>query len=186
MGLAPIGSTGGGAVITRKSFEQIEDFIRDNEASIDKAERGIDMLVRTMVMVIKGLAQEKSGGPVAARQRSNPVLAFKIPVQRITGAYYAGWKLRRMGMGRWVVYNDTVEAWFIEYGIHQRVRRPILQMSLIGMLKFIQSTRTGDRFLDWVMAPRRSSKGTFQSFQTRMMNTRTLGGMAGPKGNLPG
>lgn len=158
----------------------------DVEGSIEKSNQGIELLVRAMVLVIKGLAQKKSGGPVAPRQRSNPALAFRIPVQRITGAYYAGWTQRRLGRGHWILYNDAVEAYFIETGMHMRVRRPILKMSLIGMLRFIQTTRTADRFMDWVLAPRRDARGRFQSFNSRVMGSSTLGGMAGPMGRLPG
>jgi hypothetical protein len=171
--------------ISRRTFNEIEDFIADNIASKEKAATGIDLLARSMVMVIKGLAQQKSAGPVAARHRSNPALAGRIPVQRISGEYYAGWTLRKVGNGRWVVFNDAVEAWLIEFGIFQRVRRPILKMSLIGMLRFIQTTRTADRFLDWVIAPRRQSNGRFASFNSRLAGTRTLGGMSGPQGKLP-
>lgn len=173
------------ASISRRTFEQIESFIADNNSSIEKVQFGLDTLVRAMVMVTKGIAQQKSGGAVSANRRSNPALAYRIPVQRITGEYYAGWTLRRLGNARWILYNDTVEAYLIEYGINMRMRRPILKLSLIGMLKFIQTTRSADRFLEWVIAPRRNAKGQFQSFSTRMQGTETLGGMAGPTGKLP-
>lgn len=186
-GVSPLGDIESmhGITISRKTFEEIENFIADNEASIEKVNAGIDLLVRSMVLVIKGIAQQKSGGPIAPRRRSNPALANRIPVQRITGMYFAGWTIRRVGAGHWAVYNDTTEAWLIEFGLHQRVRRPILKMSLIGMLGMIQTTRTAERFMDWVLAPRRSPKGQFQSFSTRLMGTQTLGGMAGPIGRLP-
>ena len=184
MGLKDIGTLQGFG-ITRQIFRDLEEFIEDNRESQRKVMLGTDMLVRAMIMTTKGLAQQKSGGPVAPRRRSVPALAYRIPVQRITGAYFAGWTQRRVGPAHWVLYNDTAEAWFIEHGIFMRVRRPILKMSFLGMLRFIQTTRTADRFLEWVIAPRRSAKGQFQSFSTRMMNTQSLGGMAGPTGRLP-
>ena len=97
-----------------------------------------------------------------------PALAGRIPVQRISGDYFAGWTQRKMGHARWMVYNDAREAWLIEYGIYQRQRRPILKMSVIDMLRFIQTTRAGERFLDSVLAPRRNAKGQFQSFDSRL------------------
>lgn len=175
----------GAVTITRRTFEQIENFIADNIASIEKVNFGIDTLVRSMVLVTKGIAQEKSGGAVAANRRSNPALAYRIPVQRITGQYYAGWTLRRLGNGHWVLYNDTREAYLIEYGINMRQRRPILKLSVIEMLRFIQTTKTADRFLANVLAPRRNAKGQFRSFSSRMQGTDTLGGLAGPTGTLP-
>jgi hypothetical protein len=165
--------------ISRKTFEELEDFIRDCQGSIAKAEAGIDGLVRTMVLVIKGYAQQQSAGPIAARHRSNPALANRIPVQRITGAYFAGWTQKKIANGHWMVYNDAKEAWLIEYGIYQRTRRPVLKMSTLDMLRFIQTTRTAERFLDSILAPRRNSKGQFQSFDSRVGNSFKLGLTAG-------
>lgn len=176
---------GQGFTIGRKTFEEIEDFIRDNHASAEKVKFGINSLANAMVLVIKGEAQKRSGGPVAARKRSNPALAYRIPVQRITGRYFAGWMIKKLGSGHYLIYNDSVEAFLIETGLYQRVRRPILKMSLMSMLALLQTTRTAERFVDWVMAPRRNSRGQFQSFGTRMQGTSTLGGMAGPTGALP-
>lgn len=178
-------SPSGGMFIGKKTFEDIENFIADNKASAHKAQIGIDLLARGMTLVIKGLAQQKSGGPIAPSRRSNPALANRIPVQRITGAYFAGWTIKYLGKGHYLLYNDTVEAYLIETGLYQKVRRPILKMSLLGMLKMLQTTQTAERFVDWVIAPRRNSKGRFQSFNTRIMGSASLGGMAGPEGPLP-
>lgn len=172
--------------ITRKVFDDLERFMLDSQGSKEKTALGMDLLVRAMCMVTKGGAQRRSMGAVAPRKRSRPELAYRIPVQRITGRYFAGWTQRRVGLGRWILYNDTVEAYLIETGTHMRVRRPILKMSVIGMLSFIQTTKTADRFVDWVLAPRRDSHGRFQSFAARIQGTATLGGMAGPQGTLPG
>lgn len=146
-------------VIMRPDFTAIENFIRDNKESQAKAMQGVDLLVRTMAMVVKGYAQQRSGGPVAPRRRSNPAWAGKIPVQRITGAYFAGWTVRRVGMARWLVYNDAKEAYLIETGMYQRVRRPILKLSIIAMLKFLEGSRTEQRFLGSMIAPRRDAQG---------------------------
>lgn len=162
--------------ITRKTFDDLEDFIRDVQASKEKVATGIDLLVRAMILVTKGLAQEKSMGPVAPAHRSNPALAYRIPVQRITGRYFAGWTQRRIGPAHWILYNEAFEAYLIETGMFQRVRRPILKMSLIGMLRFLDTTRTGDRFMEWVLAPRRNSRGQFRSFNSRLAGTTTLSG----------
>lgn len=178
---APLGSmptTG----FSRKTFENIEDFIADNQASKEKVAQGIDLLVRAMVLSIKGFAQEKTAGPLAPRQRSVPALANRIPVQRITGHLYAGWTQQRIGFAHWMVYNDAKEAWMVEYGIHQRQRRPILKMSVIGMLGMLQATRTGERFLETVLAPRRNAKGQFQTFEQRISRFK----LHNPPSDMPG
>jgi hypothetical protein len=186
--------------ISRQTFEQLEAFIADCQGSMAKADAGIDMLVRTMVLVIKGYAQSRAAGPVAPRHRSNPALAGRIPVQRISGAYFAGWTQAKLGKGHWMVYNDSKEAWLIEYGIYQRTRRPVLKMSLLDMLRFIQTTRTAERFLDGILAPRRNARGQFASFESRVNNRSSSASRAaisptaapaipnivGPSGALPG
>lgn len=152
---------------SRKTFEQLEDWIKDNEASKVKAAYGMQELIRLCILVTKSSAMAKSRGPLAPRQRSVPALAAKIPVQRITGVFYSGWQIRKTARG-YKLYNDSVEAYLIETGMFQRVRRPILKLSVIDMLRFIQSTRTGDRFVDWIFAPRRSPQGRIQSFNQRI------------------
>jgi hypothetical protein len=154
--------------ISRKTFERLEDWIKDNEASSEKAKQGMDTLVRLCVLVVKAEAQKRTMGPVAPRGRSNPALAYRVPVQRITGRYFAGWTVRRTRFGAWMIYNDERAAYFVEFGIGQRVRRPILKMSVIAMLKFLQSTRTGERFAEYILAPRRSPQGRFRSFDERL------------------
>lgn len=178
---------GSGFGISRRTFEQIEDFIRDNQNSIIKASTGIDLLLQGMGLVIKSEAMRKSFGPVAAKMRSNPALAYRIPVQRITGAYHAGWYVRRLARGHWVVGNSSFEAYLIETGLFMRVRRPILKMSFIAMMRFIQTTRTAERWVDWVMAPRRNTRGQFQSFKTRIAPfvSGSNANLAGPVGWLP-
>ena len=154
--------------ISRKTFERLEDWMRDNEASIEKSRLGMDTLVRMCILVVKAEAQKRTMGPVAPRRRSNPALAYRIPVQRITGRYFAGWTVRRVRFGAWVIYNEERAAYMVEFGIGQRVRRPVLKLSVIAMLKFIQTTRTAERFAEYVLAPRRSPQGRFRSFDQRV------------------
>ena len=169
--------------ISRQTFRNLEEWMNDNDASIDKARAGMDAIVRLCILVVKAEVQKRSYGPLAPNQRSNPALAYRIPVQRITGHYFAGWHVRRTSRG-WMIYNDELEAYLVETGLYQRVRRPILKMSVVSMLRFIQSTKTADRFVDWVFQPRRDPRGRFQSFNTRVMPT--VSTMAGPSGKLPG
>lgn len=185
-GRTPIGDLRGICVV-RPDFVAIERFIRANRESKEKVAQGLDLLVRSMALLVKGFAQKKSGGPVAPRQRSNPALAYRIPVQRITGAYFAGWTLRKLGNAHWLIYNPSREAILIETGMFMKVRRPILKLSLIAMLRFLESTRTEQRFLKSLVNPRRDARGRFASIPMgkRLQGTSTLGGMAGPVGKLP-
>lgn len=185
LGRTPLGNLSSFG-ITRGSFERVEDFMRDIHRSKAEAQLGLDLLVRSMVLVTKGIAQQKSAGPIAPKRRSVPALAYRIPVQRISGDYFAGWTQRRLGPAHWVLYNNSVEAYLIEEGIYMKTRRPILKLSVLGMLRFIQTTRTAERLLDWVIAPRRNKKGQFQSFQSRAFGGSTMHTLSGPSGRLPG
>lgn len=176
---------GTGFTISRRTFDQIVEYIADNEGSIQKARCGQDVLIQGMVTFVRSEAMSKSFGPVAPRKRSVAALAGRIPVQRITGAYYAGWYIRRLGNARWAVGNSSWDGYLIETGMFQRVRRPILKMSVISMLRYLQTTRVSEQFADWIIAPRRNARGQFQSFSTRMGSTATVSRMAGPSGELP-
>lgn len=182
LGSSPPGT---GFTISRKTFDKIDEYIQDNQASIQRSQFGIDTLVQGIVVLVRSNAMKRSFGPVAPGRRSSPALANRIPVQRITGTYYAGWYVRRIGQGRWAVGNSSFEAYLIETGMFQRTRRPILKMSVMQMLQFLQTTRVIEQFADSLIAPRRNAKGQFQSFKTRMRGTDTLGGMSGPQGRLP-
>lgn len=165
-----------GHTILRADFTAIERFIADNRESVAKVERGMDLLVRTFAMLILGYAQQKSGGPVAPRRRSVPALAHRIPVQRITGDYFAGWQVRRAGSMSWLVFNDVKEAYLIETGMYQRVRRPILKLSIIAALKFLENSRTEQRFAASLINPRRNALGQYAnvSFAERLSGTETI------------
>lgn len=185
--------------ISRKTIRQLQNYIKMNNENKLKVRFGTDMLVRAMILMTRAAAQEESMGPIAPNKRSVPALAFKIPVQRITGRYFAGWRQKRLGNGHWMVYNDAKEAYLVEYGIYQRVRRPILKLAALDMLRFMATTRTAYKFQKSIMAPNRNAKGQFAggfSFSNsfllglstepgsgRGMNNPNL---AGPHGKLPG
>lgn len=154
--------------ITRQTFRDIENFIADNKASQMRARFGMDALINLCVLTVKAAAQKQSMGPVAPNRRSNPAFAYRVPVQRITGRYFAGWRVRKLGNATWMLYNESKEAYLIEYGLYMRQRRPVLANSVIEMLRLLQTTQTGERFMDWILAPRRDAAGKFVSFESRL------------------
>ena len=180
-----------GAFITRAEITGLETFIKACEDSRSRMMTGMDLLVRSLAAIVVGYAQQRSMGPVAPGQRSNPALAYRIPVQRITGAYFAGWQIKRLGVAHFLVTNSSKEAYLIETGTFQRVRRPILKMSLISMLKFMANSRTEQRFLPSLIGFKRDAGGRFASVSVleRLAGTATASSgnpsLAGPQGNLP-
>lgn len=208
-----------GMKFTRAHFQDVDGLMEDLRMNQRMFAKGENLLVRMLAMTHMALAQQKSRGPMmpGARRMASPGArtvtglisgrqyhetarqvaaaqypgsrAFGIPVRRITGAYYAGWKVRRIGPSMYMTYNDSREAYFIEFGINPRatgaVRRPILKMTAIGTLRFIQSTRLIERFTEATIGSKRSKRGQYQSFLARMAGSNMLG-VIGPKGKLPG
>lgn len=137
-------------------FNAIENQLRQNSLASRTFNFHMDRLVRFMSYVHLGAAQRRSLGPVDPQQQ-RPELAWKLPVRRISGRYFFGWKVKRRGLGWWQVYNDSREAYFIEFGIHtsnRRVRRPVNKLALMATLKFMATTRAYDRvWADIYMPP---------------------------------
>lgn len=191
-----------GMKFTRAHFQDVDGLMEDLRMNQRMFARGENLLVRMLAMTHMSLAQQKSRGPVMPGLRQHGpsrsgtgVMAYPggrpwgIPVRRITGAYYAGWKMKRIGPSMYMVYNDSREAFFIEFGINPRatgaVRRPILKMTAIGTLRFIQRTRLIERFAKTTIGSTRNTKGQYQSFMARMSGSNMLG-VIGPQGKLPG
>jgi len=171
------------AHISTETFDQIEDYIRDLQLVKLNVQPGMEILTMMLAYTNQSFAQEMSRGPVDPRMKNNKA-AWKIPVRRITGRYYKGWKTKRLKPGLWMVYNDSREAYFIEYGIHPtgsvrqtkkrgpggyrggtkftlRVRRPIGKLSVIKTLRFIDTTQVAHRVLEQVTEPMRPGR-TYQ------------------------
>src|SRR5262245_3108452 len=135
--------------ITPDSFNQIEEYISWSQTvgSQRNFQFGMNALTMMMAYTNLGFAQKMSAGPVDP-QMNNASAAWKIPVRRITENYFYGWKVRRLSGATWQLYNDSREAYFIEYGIHisnKRVRRPIRKLSLLRTLRLMESSHVYDR-----------------------------------------
>jgi len=167
-------------------FSAVENQIRWAEGVQRKLPVAMDRLVRFMAYTNLGIAQKMSLGPHDPNQ-ANTAYAWKIPVRRISGRYFFGWKVRRRGLGVWQLYNDSREAFFIEYGIHtsnRRVRRPIRKLSLIRTMKFMMKTEVYHRVWASVYFPNPSlRKGA--GFTWRIQAPGTMGQGIFPMGRLP-
>lgn len=163
---------------TAETFDGIEEAIRWAEVEVPRELRfQMNRLVFHMAILNQGIARkmsfgphEPSGGPGVHHQylghrfigsSSGEVrreaqykttnTAWKIPVRRITQAYYLGWKVRSLGPAVWILYNDSREAYFIEFGIHtslRRVRRPVRKLSLRKTMEIMLRTSAYHRI--WV------------------------------------
>lgn len=140
--------------ISTDTINAIEHYIRWAAGVPGQLPRAMDILARFMSLTNLGIAQHMSYGPSDPQNR-NPTQAWRIPVRRISGRYFYGWQVKRIGIGTWMLYNDSREAYYIEYGIHRnpydenvssrRIRRPIRKLSLRRTLEAMMRTQAYHR-----------------------------------------
>jgi hypothetical protein len=155
---------------TKETINGIESVIRWAESEVPLQFRiGMLQLTQMMAYVNQSMARKLSFGPEDPYQ-SNPQAAWKLPVRRITGRYYLGWKVRPI-RGGWQLYNDSREAYFIEFGINwmgegRRVRRPVQRLSLMKTMQYMQSTQAYHRIWSEIYRHRTHTIGFTQIVQS--------------------
>lgn len=160
---------------TKETIEMLEEQIRWCEVEMP-AQLRVEMfrLSQVMAFAAQGFARKYAFGPEDPGA-NNPALAWKLPVRRITGRYYVGWKVRPTSIG-WQLYNDSREAYFIEYGINhmgagRRVRRPVLKLTLLKTLEFMRETGAYHRVLSRIMVHKGKGYGMGLHVQSPPMGT---------------
>lgn len=175
---------------TPETFEGIEQAIEWAETEVPRMLRKqMNELVFHMALLNQGIARKMSFGPLdpsgnaiefheltgrsfvagtsgpatpVPHYKSSPA-AWQIPVRRISQRYYLGWKVRSLGPAVWQLYNDSREAYFIEFGIHtslRRVRRPIRKLSLRRTMEMMERTSAWHRiWVDIYANPRYRHRG---------------------------
>lgn len=181
----------GAISISRESFEEIDTLIRSLRTGSQEFIYAMDTAAQLMTKAIQGRAQYYYRGPQAdprdVRRGQGAGRAFTIPVRRITGKTYQGWTVRRIALGIWELFNEERGAYMVEFGIVRGgggVRRPILKMSAVSTLRFIQRTNFANRLMADTFGSLRNNRGQFRSFSARMAGSSLLG-VVGPTGNLP-
>jgi hypothetical protein len=152
--------------ISTKTFNEVDMAIEAMKDIPREFELRTDTLVHLLAMAHKGIAQQKSRGPLRGDK------AWVIPVRRIEEEYYHGWRARRITLGAWEVFNPVPHAFFIEHGINPRatgeaVPRPILRQSGVETVRFVARTRVGERFSSDILGPLRDKKGRFRTNAAR-------------------
>lgn len=149
----------------KATIDALEDAIRWAEEEVPQnLRRAMNELVFHMALMNQGIARKMSFGPYDPLMQ-NPGMAWRIPVRRISGAYYVGWKVKRVKEAVWQLYNDSREAYFIEFGINwlgagRRVRRPIRKLSLRRTMERMMTTQAYHRtWVDIYSSPRHRHRG---------------------------
>lgn len=183
------GTTQRGEGLTRQSFEEIDTLIRSLRTGSREWVHAMDLATQALAVASHGIVTKYYMGGRVTPQTARVVRStWGTPIRRVTGRTFAGWKVKRRGMGVWELYNEERGAYMVEFGIvrggHGVARRP-LKRSSIATLRFIQRTRFGQRIMEETFGNLRNNKGHFRSFSSRMQGSSILG-IAGPTGHLPG
>jgi hypothetical protein len=156
---------------TQETIDGIEGAIQWAESYVPKMlPYMMNELVFYMALYNQGVARKMSFGPYDPGQ-NEPSAAWKIPVRRISNAYYLSWKVRQPRNGVAILYNDSREAYFIEFGINprgagRRVRRPIRKLSLKQTLEFMATTQAYHRVWASIFYDPKRHAGFYQLIQS--------------------
>ena len=156
---------------TQETANALEDFIRWCEEEVPtQLMFGMSKLALFMALTNQKEARKLSFGPYDPSME-HPEDAWQLPVRRITQAYYLGWKVRMIGPGIAQLYNDSREAFFIEFGINwlgegRRVRRPVRKLSLIKTLRQLETTHIYHRIWSQVFIHKGKGFGFTQHVQS--------------------
>jgi hypothetical protein len=107
---------------TVDTIKGIEEYLRWCEYEVpSQFPHYMNLLIQQMALVNQGYARKMAYGPLDPGAK-DPGLAWRTPsqgIRRITERYYLGWKVKQIGYAHWRLYNDSREAYFIEFGISQ-------------------------------------------------------------------
>lgn len=166
LGSTPSGLSPYSGTASRYSLAHLANELFSLSGQLKQANMKLPMAMNALAQILARVDQrysmQMSAGPVDPREQ-NPKAAWRIPVRRITGAYYQNWHIRRVAPGVWIVYNPTREAYYIEYGIHtsgRRVRRPVRKMALIKTLKFADRQKVGGYVWEGIFGHLRQTSGS--------------------------
>jgi len=176
----PARGQGGLIEITPQSIKAIEDYIRWAEVEAPQhVPIQMDKLCSYMAYTNQSFARKMSFGPYDPSGRRTE-LAWRTPAQgirRITQQYYLGWKVRKIGLAHYRLYNASREAYFIEFGVSRvgfgggrevptgRIRRPVRKLSLLKTLRFMATTEAYHRVWADIFISRRAHGGFTQIVQ---------------------
>lgn len=157
--------------ITPESISGLEQYLRYVERIPHRLAEGMNQLALACALIQQKEAKKRSAGPIDPGE-NNPGAAWRVPVRRISETYFNSWKVRQAGRGTWLLYNDSREAYFIEFGISRvgfggtrtvpgrRIRRPINKLSMRATLFTLMRTQAYHRIFTNVFAdPRHRGTG---------------------------
>lgn len=147
------GTIPGAIMLSRETFNQMDDAIEAMKGIPKAYEHGMNLLLRTIANFHKARAQAMTRGPMAPHGS-----AWTIPVRRVSQELYHGWRARQIRPGMWEMFNPVEHAWDVEHGVNPRatgqvVPRPVMKMSGLQTIRVLAGTQVGQRFSKQILAP---------------------------------
>jgi hypothetical protein len=171
---------GGLIEITPQTINAVENYIRWMEIEVpQKLPVEMNKLCVLMAFTNQSYARRMAYGPHDPSAH-HPELAWRTPAQgirRITQRYYLGWKVKKLGLADYLLYNASREAYFIEFGVSRvgfggkrdvpvaRFRRPVRKLSLLKTLRFMATTQSAHRIWADIFRSRNAHGGFTQIVQ---------------------
>ncbi len=177
----PRGNLRGINEITPRTISGVEAYIRWCQIEVPgRVPYAMDQLVHYMALINQGDARKMAYGPYDPQER-DPSLAWRTPsqgIRRISQAYYLGWRIKKRNFAHYIVYNETREAYFIEFGIstagfgggrhvpNRRIRRPVRKLSVLKTMQFMATTQAYHRIWVDIFRSRHTHAGFTQIIQS--------------------
>ncbi len=133
--------------ISTQTINDIDNLIRQCQGNLRNFNRYMNVLVEIAAKTHQGFAEKKSRGIVDPSMKAGR--PWTIPVRRILGNYYYGWKVQQVRPGAWRLTNLSREAAPIEFGVNPQAigarPRPVVRLSAVETITFLQRTNIIDR-----------------------------------------
>jgi hypothetical protein len=183
VGFQPRGNLKGLTEITPRTISGVEAYVRWCEIEVpQRVPYAMDQLVHYMALINQSDARKMAYGPYDPSGKDTS-LAWRTPsqgIRRISQAYYLGWRIKKRNFAHYIVYNDTREAYFIEYGISEvgfggsgnrsvpsrRIRRPVRKLSVLKTMQFMATTQAYHRIWVDIFRSRHTHAGFTQIIQS--------------------
>lgn len=191
-----------GFYIDPRSIDAFYEYAQDFKNNAEQFKWGMDKILMMYAYLALAGAQKRSLGPVDPTMQ-NMAAAWKVPVRRITGAYFLGWEVQHISLGVWALTNTSREAFFLEFGINHimtgltssgggarvRIRRPVMKLAVLEAINIARQSNAAAAELVKIVAPSGLYQSPFITGQIRrkgpsgsalgLVNLEQLAGMVG-------
>jgi hypothetical protein len=154
--------------LSTQSLDDLDTLIESLKVGTREFDKAMNVGAQMMAKITQGHAESLYRGPQynVSGARANPS-DFTIPVRRVTGKTYRGWRVKMVRFGAWECFNEERGAYMVEFGIVRGgggKRRPILKMAGNAALDMAMRSRLGQRIYGSTFGELQMNKGKFGNF----------------------